>query len=395
MRACGSESGSARRAALWALMGALWLLPSATGVAPWSRTVGDLARYVVVLVLVVVGHEAGHALAGRSMGYRIFEISLGIGPTLVDTTVRRTHLVVRPFPFAGHTMLAPARTDPSPLRELLVSLAGPFTNLVMLAIALTRDLTDPWISAIVIVNGYVLILNLLPIQVKNPLGVVVSDGRRALNALDPDERDVAGLAAARYMGEAYVRRTRGDHAGALRWDEEGLAAHPGNAHLTGDAAVAMIQLQRYEEARAALLGLVDRDDLPAPSRAVHLNNLAWADLMIGDPTLLPEALASSAEALSLLPGVAALQGTRGFALIEQGAIADGLALSRKAYRSHMSAESRAASACVLAIGAARDGRVAMAERYLVTAARLAPDHPLIPRAQAALASSFGPVASVP
>jgi hypothetical protein len=388
MRGCDSEAGSARQALLWALIGALWIIPSAMGAVPWSRTVGDLARYAVVLAVVVAGHELGHALAGRMFGYRIFEISVGIGPTLVDATVGRTHLVVRPFPLAGHTMMATTRTHASRVPELLVSLAGPFTNLVMLAIALTRDVTDPWTSAVALVNGYVLIGNLVPIQVKNPLGVAFSDGRRALDALDADDRALVDLTAARYMGEAYVQRTRGDYAGALQWDEEGLAAHPGNALLIGDAAAAMIQLQRYAEARATLLRLLERDDLKPPSRAVHLNNLAWADLMIGDPALLSEALASSGEAMGFLPGVAALQGTRGFALIEQGAIADGLDLSRKAYRRHSSPESRAASACVVAIGAARDGRGAMAERYLVMAARLAPDHPLIARAQAALAALF-------
>jgi hypothetical protein len=389
MRGCDAETGSAGQALLWALLGALWVIPSATGAVPWSRTVGDLARYAVVLAVVVAGHELGHALAGRMFGYRIFEISVGIGPTLVDATVGGTHLVVRPFPLAGHTMLATTRTHAARVPELLVSLAGPFTNLAMLAIALTRDLADPWTGAVVLVNGYVLIVNLLPIQVKNPLGVAFSDGRRVMDALDADDRVLADLAAARYMGEAHVRRTRGDHAGALRWDEEGLAAHPGNALLTGDAAASMIQLQRYAEARVMLLRLLERDDVKPPSRAVHLNNLAWADLMIGDPALLSEALASSAEATGLLPGVAALQGTRGFALIEQGAIADGLELSRKAHRSHSSQESRAASACVVAIGAARDGRGAMAERYLVTAARLAPDHPLIARAQAALSLFHG------
>ena len=388
MCGCRSEAGSARQALLWALIGVLWVIPSAVGTVPWSRTVGDLARYAVVLAVVVVGHELGHALAGRMFGYRIFEISVGVGPELIDATIGRTHLVVRPLPLAGHTMLATTRPRASRVPELLVSLAGPFTNLVMLAIALTRDLADPWTSALALVNGYVLIVNLLPIQVKNPLGVAFSDGRRALDALDADDRALVDLAAAGYVGEAYVRRTRGDHAGALRWDEEGLAAYPGNPLLAGDAAVAMIQLERYAEARAVLLRVLERDDLPPPSRAVHRNNLAWADLMLGDPALLPEALASSAEAIGLLPGVAALQGTRGFALIEQGAIADGLALSRKAYRSHSSPESRAASACVVAIGAARDGRAAMAERYLVTAAKLAPDHPLLPRAQAAIASLF-------
>jgi hypothetical protein len=377
------------------LIGTLWFLPSAMGVVPWSKTLGDLARFGAVFWVVVVGHELGHAVAGRLFGYRIFEISLGMGPKLLDTTAGRTHLVVRPFPLAGHTMLAPTRMHGSRVPGLLVSLAGPFTNLVMLAIALTGDLADPWTNAVLVVNGYVLVTNLLPIRVKNPLGVVISDGRRALSALEADDRALADLAAARYLGEAYVLRTLGDHAGALRWDEEGLAAHPGNAHLTGDAAVAMIQLRRYTEARTMLLRLLDRDDLKPPSRAIHLNNLAWADLMSGDPALLPEALTSSAEALELLPGPAALKGTRGFALIEQGAIADGLKLSRQAYRSHAAPADRAAGACVIAIGAARDGRLAMAERHLLTAARLDPGHPLLARAQAAVVTPFGPATLAP
>ena len=78
-----------------------------------------------------------------------------------------------------------------------------------------------------------LVSNLLPIQQKNSLGVAISDGRRALDLLGADEPAMADLAAARYVGECYLRRRAGDDAGALRWVEgrsQGVSGEPSHPH---------------------------------------------------------------------------------------------------------------------------------------------------------------------
>jgi hypothetical protein len=82
----------------------------------------------------------------------------------------------------------------------------------------------------------------------------------------------------------------------------------------------------------------ERREGPAPrgrtvaSRAIHLNNLAWADLMLADPGLVAEANAASARAIELLPGPSAIWGTRALALIATSHFAEGIAMAQKAFK---------------------------------------------------------------
>jgi hypothetical protein len=110
--------------------------------------------------------------------------------------------------------------------------------------------------------------------------------------------------------EAYIRHRKGDHAGALTWDERGLVHHPSSAALEGDAATSLVLLHRYTEARDRFVRLLERDDLSEPQRALYENNLAWSDIMLDDPQLLSEALHASKHALGVLPDVPAMKGTR-------------------------------------------------------------------------------------
>ena len=149
---------------------------------------------------------------------------------------------------------------------------------------------------------------------------------------------------------------------------------------------------RFAEGRAALLRHLARLDLDPLQRALYENNLAWADLLLGDPSLEAEALERSAAAFAVLPTVPAIRGTRGLALILGGAVDEGIALCGDAYRAHREPEARAANAASMAIGAARQGRVAAAERHLRQAIRLDPGGALIDRAGEELRAAGASVA---
>jgi hypothetical protein len=369
---------------LWAVVAALYVLPVLTGTVPLGTQLATLAPGVGVLGLLIVTHELGHALVGRALGYRIFEVSVGLGPRLVNVALGRTRVVVRILPIGGHTLLAPRSARLLPARDVFVALAGAGVNLFTVLWALTADLSNAFTFGILLVGSAVVVENLLPRRVTNPIGVVQSDGLRAALALEADDRALTDALASRYVGEAYVSHLAGDHADALRWDERGLERFPGNRALEGDAAVALILLRRYAEGRDLLVSLLARDDLTTIQRALYRNNLAWADLMLGDPSLLPEAIDASKDAIAELPDQPAVKGTRAYALIVQGAIEDGLVLAAEALRRNATKEHRASNACVLAIGYARSGRLETARRHIVTAMRLAPDNELIDRAVAEL-----------
>ena len=128
-------------------------------------------------------------------------------------------------------------------------------------------------------------------------------------------------------------------------------------------------------------GLGQRDDV---SRGIHLNNLAWCDLMLDDPALVEEALSSSAAAIDLLPEHPAIRGTRAFALILGGRPGEGIDLGHAAYAKTKEAGPKALQACVLAIGYARDWRFGQAARWIDLARRADPSCSLLGRASGEL-----------
>jgi Peptidase family M50 len=381
-RSSRNRSAGVVTIATWSLIAMLWVVPVALGLIPITVVLVRVGVLLGVAFGLVVSHELGHALVGKLLGYRVFELSIGAGPKLVDGTLGSTRFVLALVPLAGHTFVAPKSPRLLPAREVFVSLAGPAINVFTVAWAITGDLTSQVTSLVAVAGGIVVVANLVPRRVKNPLGIVQSDGLRALHGLDADEAAIEASLAARFVGEAYIRHRKGDHAGALTWDERGLVHHPSSAALEGDAATSLVLLHRYTEARDRFVRLLERDDLSEPQRALYENNLAWSDIMLDDPQLLSEALHASKHALGVLPDVPAMKGTRGHALILGGAVDEGVDLCRQAFRGNRSRESRAANACAMSIGTARQGRVEAATRHLRTAINLDPENELIERAAA-------------
>ena len=91
-----------------------------SGVLPASVALGQLALTTLVLFGLVVTHELGHAVLGRLLGYRIFEVSFGTGWPLVDTFVGRTSIRLAALPLGGHTLLAPRSDRVVAAREVFV-----------------------------------------------------------------------------------------------------------------------------------------------------------------------------------------------------------------------------------------------------------------------------------
>jgi hypothetical protein len=369
---------------VWAVTGGFWVVVLARGLVSPGFVLARLALGVGVLFALIVTHELGHALVGRLLGYRVFELSFGTGKPRVDVVLGRTQLLFGPLPAGGHTLLAPKGARLVPAREVFVSLAGPAVNLFTLAWALGTDLPAELRSVVVFMSAALVVGNLLPRRAVGPLGNATSDGLRAAHALDADDDGVSTVLASRYLGESYISHAKGDHAEAMTWDERGLASYPGNAALEGDVATTMVLLGDFRPAREGLIALLERDDLKPIQRALYQNNLAWADLMTSDPELLLEANTMSKESFATLPTLPAVRGTRGFALILNGAIDEGIALCSDAFRTNRDGDNRASNACAMSIGASRQGRIAAAERLLERAIRSSPDNRLIDRAGAEL-----------
>jgi predicted Zn-dependent protease len=145
------------------------------------------------------------------------------------------------------------------------------------------------------------------------------------------------------------------------------------------------RLQRHDEARTVLLDWVARTDIGLQSGAIVCNNLAWTDVMLGQPALLAEADEKSREALSILPWEPFAQGTRGAVLVEQNRIEEGLRLLLDAMKGNPR-NLRAFNACYLAIAEARRGQAKLAQSHLARAVRFDCQCPLLPRARREVAT---------
>lgn len=95
---------------------------------------------LLVLMVLVTVHELGHFFAGKSLGFRIDEFAIGMGPVLLSSEKDGTRFAVRVLPIGGLCVFHgddDSASDPScfnaqPVwKRMLVVLAGPCMNIAL------------------------------------------------------------------------------------------------------------------------------------------------------------------------------------------------------------------------------------------------------------------------
>lgn len=247
---------------------------------------------VVAMVLTVV-HEASHAAAALVLGFGIREISLGIGPRVLQWRWGPARIKLNLLPVGGHTGVVP-RGEGLRWRMILVTAAGPLSHLPLAALLSRLEVPDQTWDILLDLTPQLVIFHMAA----NLLPIVENDGRnlwRLFTMPEPEIRSLQALGAA--MSEI---------ASVLNDPSAG----PAN--------------QTQRAALLAHLETVDRSDHAA--RAMALNNLAAIDLLMDDDGVLAEADEASAEAHALLPDQPAITNTRGAVLIMTGRFAEGIEL---------------------------------------------------------------------
>jgi tetratricopeptide (TPR) repeat protein len=362
----------------------------------------DLFWYLLFLPIIVVVHEAGHAVASVLLRHRIFEIRIGAGPAL-RLNVGRTHVLIGLLPLGGHVASGSSNARGFRWKRLVIIAAGPAMNAVMFGIVALMNLPSNLLRDFAVVNAFVLINNLLPVSQRTPLGPQTNDGLALVRTFfDPEtvlEEQRAGIAAA----EAQRLAESGNRDDARERVREALTIHPHSRILRNWLGHDLTVSGQHAEAREVFSSLVEDDRRSESSTtprgrnsssvAIHLNNLAWADLMLDDPELVSEANAASAKAIELLPGPPAIWGTRAFALIATSHFAEGITLAQKAFKKERDPKNRSQQASVVAIGYARNWRFDDAEKWLAIAIRLDPDSSLLDLVTEELAARRSPAPS--
>lgn len=105
-----------------------------------------LWKSIVVLFLLVLLHELGHAAVANHLGYDVEEVSL--------------------LPFGGVAKLSYGHLGPTPRDEALIAIAGPLVNLLLVAAALLMSVAGLWSGAftrtVIGLNLWIAVFNMLP-----------------------------------------------------------------------------------------------------------------------------------------------------------------------------------------------------------------------------------------
>ena len=144
----------------------------------------------------------------------------------------------------------------------------------------------------------------------------------------------------------------------------------------------LLELGELDASRRMVAGLLrDMPDDSPDLRAMAMNNLAYADALIGREDLLDEADQMSGSAYGNAPWVPAFVGTRGAVLVSAGQLDEGIELLETAMARQPDRRGKAADACWIAMARARQGNSEEAASYLSMARLLDPGCPVLERAQ--------------
>ena len=355
-----------------------------------GRLLTGLFLINLFLVLTIIPHELGHVIVGRLVGWRVFSVVIGVGKRIFKFRYRGIIFSFHSLPVCGLAQVVPVDARGFHWKRFLVFLAGPAVNAALAAIALGLWWNE-WRYAglmslprtvlfFVWANFWVAAANLWPFQSKHLN--LPSDGKQLLKTFSTSGKDVEELSAARYALEAVLRRDEyKDTEGAQDWCNRGLALYPNNIHLLTVSGLLCLDRMEYSRARDIFVRLLSMDTKPGFTRSVRLNNIAYVDVLIGDPALLPEADAYSQEAYEATPWTPSIVGTRGTVLVELGQFEVGIKLLKESFEHGRTPRSKADNACHLAIAYFRMGDRVQADNYLKLARQLDSQCRLIERAE--------------
>lgn len=373
------------------------------GILIFSINPGSRAAAIVLLLSLVVlfmlplilMHELAHAGAARLTGLRVFGIMIGVGKTIWSGKLFGMQWVVNSLPIGGITSVGARPVPNIRWRLFLVYLAGPASHILLAYAAhllsklfAAGSFGQRFLVALVFANILLALFNLFPRKVTITTGVQGTDGWHLFRVPFLKQDELTKLHIGYFAGEALLAYAENDFDAARGWVDQALALDHTSAIARNVLGIVQMARGEYPASRETFLQLLETEDAKAPGlHYILLNNLAYLNALMGDPTLLPEADQYSAEALKHLPWLAPVIGTRGTVLVELGQIEEGISLLAKAMSLHTDKQGKALNACHIALGEFRRGDIAAARKFLITAQTLDPECVLLPRVKAELSSS--------
>src|SRR5579863_7775829 len=299
----GQRSTASGLGVLAGLVLVTWALSN--GQVASGRAAQEIFWFLVVFLVVIPIHELGHALAGVLVGHRIRSVVAGAGQPKLVFDVGDVSVRINLLPLGGLTMGMPRRGGWLRVRLWVFAAGGPAANLLLCyvlrrlyghagsAMAEQHRLATVAASA----SWSVLVLNLIPFQTGEGQG---SDGYALLTIpfwKGPQIEEARVVAESLPLIEA-LRRDDIEAAAPLA---EAIAARFPEDRLAASWMGSVRHRQgRHREAIVLWHQALAKATLPRPV-AFLKNNIAFAEVVVGDPESYAEADAFSAAAMAAHP----------------------------------------------------------------------------------------------
>jgi tetratricopeptide (TPR) repeat protein len=351
----------------------------------------NVILFCISFYLSIVPHELGHLLGAILTRQEILQITLGSGRLLYSTKIRGVYFEILSYPTEGMLFRKNKGMKLLKLRDFITVLFGPLANLVIawfIWIVFTEQVKHTSLFeepapllALLLANGLMGMINLLPFSFKSNFGELHSDGKQLLRIPFMSASQLEDRFRHQAIAASFLALHNKDLAKCEQLCAEALAAYPADAKLMLIKSVLLCQRHQYRAAREFVLTALKDDAITGMERAVAENNIAWCDYALADPELLDEADRLSESAIKNVPWALSVRSTRGAILIATGRIEEGIALLEDKRLTMESTDNRASVACSLSMGYAAKGGLDKAREFLQQAETLDPDCVLLERAR--------------
>lgn len=343
------------------------------------------------IILLIIPHEIGHAVAGQLLGMRLFRIIVGFGKTLFTVKIFGWLWEFKAIPLIGMTIIANKSRHRYRLKQFIVILSGPLANVLVMIILLKTFSVDfaynDFVSKLTLIlnffiaNTIVLFGNLWPKNIQTIYGNLPSDGLSLFTTINLSQSKIDERLALFYALEGGEQLIQKQWKSAKQWYEMGLNEFPNNPICLNDMAILALKTGNFNIAKVIFEKLVQYNKIEQQLKILIKNNLAYTYAILGKEELLVEADRLSKEVYDSAPWVSMFKGTRGVVLIELDKLNEGLAVLREAMAIEDMPENKASLACYIAIGESRKTNIRVGRKYLSEAKQLDSDCYLIPIAE--------------
>tara|TARA_R110000850_G_scaffold10259_11_gene36848 strand:+ start:469 stop:1131 length:663 start_codon:yes stop_codon:yes gene_type:complete len=142
-----------------------------------------LASWVILLVI----HEAGHALMAILLGWRVSLISIGTGKIRLRVTLLDIPVEIRTIPLSGFVRPQPTDLVAPRLKQFCIFAAGPGIELLLAALLITAVGADNLLErsnniSLIAIQSFIVatvfgsVINLIPFPIRTETGTSWSDG---------------------------------------------------------------------------------------------------------------------------------------------------------------------------------------------------------------------------